>query len=60
MIQYGGTLLKTDYQNPSYGCGRNLAFFVTNETMCVFDSELGHWQEYDYGLPADHGVTPIM
>jgi len=54
IIQYVGTLLKTDYQNPSYGCGRNMAFFVTNETMYVFDAELGSWQEYDYGLPTDY------
>jgi hypothetical protein len=52
---YVGTLLKTYYQNPSYGCGANLAFFVTDEMMYVFDGELGIWQEYDYGLPADYG-----
>jgi|GEM_PF-1680333 len=48
-IQYTGTLL-----HDSYGCGKNLAFFVTDERMYVFDAELGYWQEYDYGLPADY------
>jgi hypothetical protein len=52
---YNGTLLKTYYQNPSYGCGANLAFFVTEQMMYVFDAEWGIWQEYDYGLPADYG-----
>jgi hypothetical protein len=54
IIQYVGTLLTSNYQNPSYGCGKNMAFFVTNETMYVFDAELGSWQEYDYGLPTDY------
>lgn len=54
MIPYGGVLLAPTGYNPSYGCGRNLAFFVTNETMYVFDSELGRWQKYDYGLPVDY------
>lgn len=51
---YDGVLLAPTGFNPSYGCGRNLAFFVTNETMYVFDSELGRWQEFDYGLPTDY------
>jgi len=51
--QYVGTLLEPS-PHPSYGCGKNLAFFVTNEMMYVFDAELGHWQQYDYGLPADY------
>ncbi|MEM2889696.1 MAG: hypothetical protein QXR42_09555, partial [Candidatus Bathyarchaeia archaeon] len=38
----------------AYSCGKNLALFVTNETMYVFDSMLGRWQEYDYELPADY------
>jgi hypothetical protein len=50
VIRYGGVLLSSY----GYGCGRNLAFFLTNETMYVFDSELGRWQEYDYDLPADY------
>ncbi|MBT0160850.1 hypothetical protein G4O51_12795 [Candidatus Bathyarchaeota archaeon A05DMB-2] len=54
VIQYDGVLLSPTGYNPSYGCGRNLAFFVTNETMYAFDSELGRWQEYDYGLPVDY------
>ena len=54
MIPYDGVLLAPTGYNPSYGCGRNLAFFVTNGTMYVFDSELGRWQEYDYGLPTDY------
>ena len=54
VIGYDGVLLMSTGYNPSYGCGKNLAFFVTNETMYVFDSELGRWQEYDYGLPADY------
>jgi hypothetical protein len=54
VIPYDGVLLAPTGFNPSYSCGRNLAFFVTNETMYVFDSELGRWQEYDYGLPANY------
>lgn len=54
IVQYSGTVLKSDYQNPSYGCGKNLAFLVTDEMMYVFDAELGRWQEYGYGLPADY------
>lgn len=46
MITYKGALLNTIY-GPAYYCGKNLALFVTNETMYVFDSQLGHWQEYD-------------
>jgi hypothetical protein len=50
---YNGTLLKPGYPNPSYGCGRNLAFFVTTDAIYVYDAELGVWQAYDYGLPVD-------
>ncbi len=54
VIRYDGLLLVPTGYNPSYGCGSNLAFFVTNETMYVFDAKLGRWQEYDYGLPIDY------
>ena len=50
VMRYNGSLLSSY----SYGCGKNLAFFVTNETMYVFDSKLGRWQEYNYGLPTDY------
>lgn len=53
VIQYVGALLESGL-DPSYGCGNSLAFFVTNETMYVFDAELGSWQEYNYILPANY------
>ncbi len=34
-------------------CGRNLACFVTQSYVYVFDADLGYWQTYDYGLPVD-------
>jgi len=57
-IQYVGTPLRL-YLPPSrsYGAGKNLAFFVTDERMYVFDAELGYWQEYDYGLPANYSSS---
>ncbi|MGQ9642020.1 MAG: hypothetical protein ACUVUF_07860 [Candidatus Bathycorpusculaceae bacterium] len=56
VVRYNGVLLSSY----SYGCGRNLAFFVTNETMYVFDSMLGRWQEYDYGLPANYSSSSYI
>ncbi len=34
-------------------CGKNLACFVTRSYMYVFDANLGYWQSYAYGLPAE-------
>jgi hypothetical protein len=53
VTEYVGTLLEYG-PYPSYGCGKNLAFFVTDEMMYVFDAKIGHWQEYDYVLPANY------
>ena len=53
-VQYSGTLLHDTWYNQSYGCGKHLAFFVTEQRMYVFDAALGYWQEYDYGLPAEY------
>jgi len=55
-IQYVGTplLLSSPPFFRCYGAGKNLAFFVTDERMYVFDAELGYWQEYDYGLPDNY------
>ncbi len=34
-------------------CGKDLACLVTRDYMYVFDANLGYWQSYDYGLPAN-------
>lgn len=47
----GGYMGGTSYY---IDCGRNLACFVTRGYMYVFDSDLGAWQSYAYGLPADY------
>ena len=37
-----------------YGCGNNLAYFITKSYLYVFDGWLGTWQRYAYGLPGDY------
>jgi len=37
----------------TYGCGKNLAYLITDTYLYVFDVCVGEWQAYDYGLPAD-------
>ena len=46
-VYYTGTLLDSNYSVPNrgYGCGTNLAYFVTDYAMYVFDSELGQWKK---------------
>ena len=39
----------------SYGCSKNLAFFITDRLFYVFDTGVGQWQSYDYELPAGYG-----
>ncbi len=59
VIPYEGVLLNTIYGR-AYYCGRNLALFVTNETMYVFDSKLGRWQEYDYVLSVGYSGSAYV
>jgi len=40
--------------NCSYQCGENLALFMTDERMYLFDIGVNHWQEFDYEMPADY------
>lgn len=35
----------------SYGCGENLAWFVTNQFVYIFDAGLGQWNSHAYSLP---------
>ena len=56
-IEFAGGPL---YLNYEYGCSENLAFFLTTESLYVFDAELGYWQDYDYGLPADFSGNPAI
>lgn len=37
--------------DPSYGCGENLAWFVTDQYVYIFDAELGRWKSHAYSLP---------
>lgn len=37
--------------DPSYGCGENLAWFITNQYVYIFDAELGQWKSHPYSLP---------
>ena len=62
-VRYIGTPLDPDGYpdiNRSYGCGKNLVFFVTDERMYVFDAALGYWQEYEYGLPPDYEAAQYI
>jgi len=38
----------------SYQCGANLAMFVTDEKMYIFDVAIDSWQEFDYNLPTEY------
>ncbi|MEM2102692.1 MAG: hypothetical protein QXM22_04190 [Candidatus Bathyarchaeia archaeon] len=58
VIAYQGALVNTVY-GPAYYGGKNLALFVTNETMYVFDSKLGHWREYA-ALPAGYSGSAYV
>lgn len=44
-------------QQRSYKVGKNLAMFVTDEKMYVFDAARDGWQEFDYTMPATFNGT---
>jgi hypothetical protein len=52
-LRYEGTPLDPDIvgANRSYGCGENLAYFLTDTHFYIFDSQLGTWQADTYTLP---------
>lgn len=37
--------------DPSWGCGENLAWFVTTQYVYIFDSQLGEWKTQPYSIP---------
>jgi len=53
-IRYSGTLLNPNNYVPSrgYGCGENLAYFLTDSHFYIFDSQLGTWRVDSYNLPS--------
>ncbi|MCP4581435.1 MAG: T9SS type A sorting domain-containing protein [candidate division Zixibacteria bacterium] len=55
-LRYEGEPLSvTGYEiRLSYQCGANLAMFVTDEKMYIFDVAIDSWQEFDYTMPADY------
>ncbi len=40
-----------------FGCGNNIAYFMADDLLYVFDAALGHWQTYDYGGYLDDYFT---
>ena len=56
-IHYAGTLMDSSSNIPhrGYGCGTNLAYFVTDSAMYIFDSELGQWQKSNIIVP----ISPL-
>ncbi len=50
-VYYEGTLMDII---DGYGYSDNLAFFITEMYLYVFDAETGEWASYDYDLPADY------
>ncbi len=49
-LHYEGNPLDSGGLN-SFGCSAKIAFFITDQKFYVFDSDVGKWQIYDYGLP---------
>jgi len=52
-LRYDGTPLDpySVGSNRGYGCGENLAYFLTDSHFYVFDSQLGTWRADSYSLP---------
>jgi len=52
-LYYEGTPLDPDFvgSTRSYGCGENLAYFVTDTHFYIFDAQLGSWKASLYSLP---------
>ncbi|GEM_PF-2252969 len=44
-----------DYDD-GFGWGENLAYFITDQYLYIFDAEIGEWVSYAYSLPADYTV----
>ena len=55
-LRYEGIPLDPDFigSSRSYGCGENLAYFVTDTHFYIFDTQLGSWQADTYNLPPDY------
>ena len=55
-LSYEGMPLDPDFLGlaRSYGCGENLAYFVTDTHIYIFDAQLGSWQADTYNLPPDY------
>jgi hypothetical protein len=50
-VYYSGTILHNQY---GFGCSENLAYFMTEQYLYVFDAESGYWSLFDYAFPADY------
>ncbi|GAB4363621.1 MAG: hypothetical protein Kow0042_01640 [Calditrichia bacterium] len=52
---YRGTLLPyPSWSDHSWGCGENLAWFVTDSVAYIFDGELGQWRSQPYIMPFNY------
>jgi len=54
VLAYDGELLLNYQLTPRYGCGRWLAYLVTDTTFYVFDADLDDWQAQPITLPGDY------
>lgn len=54
ILRYEGEVMVTHPFDGAQGCGRALAFLLTDTRLYVFDAGLDAWQAYDYGLPPDY------
>lgn len=52
-VHYQGQALDPNpmFGSPSWGCGENLCYFVTDQFVYVFDGLLGQWKSYPFNLP---------
>ena len=50
-VSYDGTLMDPIH---GFGMSDNLAYFITEMYLYVFDAGTGEWASYDYTLPADY------
>jgi hypothetical protein len=42
------------FPDVSYVCGNNIAMFITDQNMYLFDSDMGSWQVYSYNYPSNY------
>ncbi|MBC8426854.1 hypothetical protein H8E07_22295 [bacterium] len=54
VLAYDGELLLNYQLTPRFGCGRRLAYLVTDTTFYVFDADLDDWQAQPISLPGDY------